>query len=163
MDDVSTGGAAPLPTDPASAPWHLWAVGLISLLWNAFGGYDYVMTQTRNPDYFASISDQMGMSAAEMTAFFDSFPAWASALWAIGVWGSILGSILLLARSRHAATAFLVSLAGAVLSFIYQATIDLPPAMEAGTMNKVMPFVIIGAVVLQWIYARRMRGAGVLR
>ena len=132
------------------------------MLWNAFGGYDYTMTQLRDPAYFASMESQTGMSAPEMTAFFDSFPAWASALWAVGVWGSVAGSLLLLMRSRHAATAFAVSLVGAVLSFIYQATIDLPPAMDS-TMNKVMPLVILAAIVLQWWYARRMRRAGVLR
>lgn len=146
----------------SNAPWHLWALGILSLLWNAFGGYDYTMTQLRDPTYFAQISDQMGMSVAEMNAFFNTFPVWASALWAIGVWGSVAGSILLLLRSRHAVTAFLLSLAGAVLSFIYQATLDLPPQMDS-TMNKVMPVVIIAAVVLQWWYARRMRAAGVLR
>jgi hypothetical protein len=78
------------------------------------------------------------------------------------VWGSVAGSILLLLRSRHAVTAFAVSLVGAVLSFIYQATLDLPPAMDT-TMNKVMPLVILGAIVVQWWYARRMRAAGVLR
>lgn len=143
-------------------PWHLWVVGLLSLLWNAFGGYDYTMTQLRDPAYFERMSGQMGMSPAEMNAFFDTFPAWASALWAIGVWGSVAGSILLLLRSRHAATAFLVSLAGAVLSFLYQATLDLPAAMDTA-VNKLMPLVIVGAIVLQWWYARRMRSAGVLR
>jgi hypothetical protein len=148
--------------DSSRAPWHFWLAGIVSLLWNAFGGYDYTMTQLRDPAYFAQMSGQMGMSPAEMNGFFDSFPAWASALWAVGVWGSVAGSILLLLRSRHAVTAFAVSLVGAVLSFIYQATIDLPPAMDS-TMNKVMPIVIVGAIVLQWWYARRMRAAGVLR
>lgn len=146
----------------AGTAWHLWAVGIVSLLWNAFGGYDYTMTQMRDPGYLGMMSEQMGMSVAEMNAFFDSFPAWASVLWAIGVWGSVLGSILLLARSRHAATAFLVSLVAAVLSFIYQFTLDLPPAMDTG-MNKVMPLVIVGAIVLQWWYARRQAANGVLR
>jgi len=144
------------------APWHFWLAGIVSLLWNAFGGYDYTMTQLRDPGYFAQMSGQMGMSVAEMNAFFDTFPAWASALWAIGVWGSVAGSILLLLRSRHAVTAFAISLVGAVLSFIYQATLDLPPAMDT-TMNKLMPIVIVGAIVLQWWYARRMRAVGVLR
>ena len=143
-------------------PWHFWLAGIVSLLWNGFGGYDYTMTQLRDPAYFAQMSGQMGMSVAEMNAFFDTFPAWAIALWAIGVWGSVAGSILLLLRSRHAVTAFVVSLVGAVLSFVYQMTIDLPPAMDS-TMNKVMPLVIVGAIVLQWWYARRMRAAGVLR
>ena len=150
------------PAHRSATPWHLWVVGILSLLWNGFGGYDYTMTQMRDPGYFAAISEQMGMSPAEMTAFFDSFPVWASALWAIGVWGSVLGSILLLVRSRHAATAFAVSLVGAALSFLYQLTLDLPPMMDT-TMNKVMPVLILGAIVLQWWYARRQAAKGVLR
>ncbi len=147
---------------PLKAPWHLWVVGILSLLWNGFGGYDYTMTQLRDPGYLAMISGQMGMSAEEVGMFFDGFPVWAGALWAIGVWGSVLGSILLLMRSRHATTAFLVSGIGAVLSFAYQTTIDLPPAMDTGA-NKIMPLVIVGAIALQWWYARRQSAAGVLR
>jgi hypothetical protein len=147
----------------SGTPWHFWLAAVVSLLWNAFGGYDYTMTQLRDPTYMASVSEQMHVPVAELSAFFDSFPAWASALWAIGVWGSIAGSILLLIRSRHATTAFLVSLAGAVLSFIYQWTIDVPPEMTDDAMGKIMPIVIMGAIVLQWWYARRMHAAGVLR
>jgi hypothetical protein len=146
----------------ARAPWHLWVVGIVSLLWNAFGGYDYTMTQLRDPGYLGMFADQMGMSLAEVNSFFDSFPAWASVLWALGVWGSVLGSILLLMRSRHAVAAFLISLVGAVLSFAYQFTIDLPPAMDT-PMNKAMPTVIVGAVILQLWYARRQARNGVLR
>lgn len=150
------------PATQAGTPWHLWAVGIASLLWNAFGGYDYTMTQLRDPGYLGMMSEQMGMSVAEMNAFFDSFPAWASVLWALGVWGSVAGSVLLLMRSRHAATAFLVSLVSAVLSFVYQYTLDLPAAMDT-TMNRLMPLVIVGAIVLQWWYARRQVASGVLR
>jgi hypothetical protein len=65
-------------------------------------------------------------------------------------------------RSRHAVTAFIVSLVGAILSFIYQFTMDVPAEMT-DSLGQVMPFVIVGAIVLQWWYARRMRAAGVLR
>ena len=84
----------------SGTPTHLWIVGLVSLLWNAYGGYDYTMTQLREPGYFAMMSEQMHVPVAELQAFFDSFPAWASALWAIGVWGSVAGSILLLMRAQ---------------------------------------------------------------
>ena len=144
------------------APWHLWVVGLVSLLWNAFGGYDYTMSQLRDPAYLEATMGPMGMSAEQSIAFLDSFPVWANALWALGVWGSVAGSILLLLRSRYAVSAFLVSLVGAALSFAYQFTIDLPPQMDTA-MGKVMPLVIIAAVVLQWWYARSQKAAGVLR
>ena len=81
-------------------PWHLWAVGAVALLWNGYGGYDYVMTQTNNAAYLAQFT-------AEQRAYFDNFPMWMEAVWAIGVWGAVLGSVLLLLRSNWALQAFL--------------------------------------------------------
>ena len=34
-----------------STPWHLWVVGVVSLLWNAFGGYDFIMSATQGETY----------------------------------------------------------------------------------------------------------------
>ncbi|MBN8803989.1 MAG: hypothetical protein J0H81_02595, partial [Sphingopyxis terrae] len=78
-------------------PWHLWVVGAVSLVWNAFGAMDYVMTKIQNPDYLAAFTP-------EQQAWFTGFPVWANAGWALGVWGSVIGSLLLLVRSRHAVT-----------------------------------------------------------
>lgn len=139
----------------AIAPWHLWAVGIVSLCWNGFGAYDYLMTVTHDAAWLANVPP------AAM-AIVDAFPAWAVAAWAVGVWVSVLGSLLLLIRSRHAASAFLVSLLGAVVSYAYQATTGLPAAM-GGAGYWIMPAVILVAIVLQWLYARRMAAAGVLR
>ena len=139
----------------AQAPWHLWAVGIVSLCWNGFGAYDYLMTVTHNANWLANVPP------AAM-AIVDAFPAWAVAAWAVGVWVSVLGAILLLIRSRHAGSAFLVSLLGAVVSYAYQATTALPATM-GGAMYWIMPAVIVVAIVLQWLYARRMTEAGVLR
>ena len=30
--------------DGMKTPWHLWVVGVVSLLWNGFGGYDFIMS-----------------------------------------------------------------------------------------------------------------------
>ena len=100
-------------TEVTKTPGHLWAVGIVSLLWNAFGAFDYVMTKLRDPGYMAAFTP-------EQQQIFYSFPLWANVGWALGVWGSVLGSILLLMRSRHAVTAFLLSLVGLALSIIYQ-------------------------------------------
>lgn len=147
-----------MATQPAaSTPIHLWVVGILSLLWNCFGAYDYTMSHVGGLAYFES----MGLDA-EAFAWFGSFPAWAVAGYAIGVWVSLLGSILLLLRSRHAATAFLVSLLGALVSFAYQFISDKPASMETA-MAMAMPIVILILIVAQWYYARRMTAAGVLR
>jgi hypothetical protein len=136
---------------------HLWVVGILSLLWNAFGGYDYTMSQIGDTAYLESV----GFGPAEV-AWMDAFPLWAEAAWAIGVWVSVLGSILLLLRSRHAATAFLVSLAGSVVSFFYQFTSDKPESLQSG-LPVIMPVVIMILILAQWYYARRQAAAGVLR
>src|SRR3546814_16425474 len=75
----------------AKTPVHLWAVGVLSLLWNAVGAFDYMMTKLGNADYLSAFTP-------EQIAYFQGFPLWANIGWAFGVWGSVLGSILLLAR-----------------------------------------------------------------
>ena len=37
------------------APWHLWAVGGLAVLFNAFGAYDHVMSLTQGAGYMASM------------------------------------------------------------------------------------------------------------
>jgi hypothetical protein len=142
---------------PASTPWHLWVVGIVSLLWNCFGGYDYYMTQTQDLAYF----EMTGFGQAEME-FFGSLPAWADGLWAIGVWGSVAGSILLLLRSRHAATAYLLSFLGAIASFVYQYTLPKPASLESSAVLGINLAILV-VILAQWYYARRQAAAGVLR
>ena len=63
-------------------PWHLWAVGVVGLLWSAMGAMDYVMTQTHNEAYMSAFTP-------EQLAFFYGIPIWAVATWAIAVWGGV--------------------------------------------------------------------------
>lgn len=144
----------------AKRPVHLWAVGVLSLLWNSFGAYDYVMTRTRNMDYLSSMP---GLTAEQILAYVDDFPLWAEAAWGLGVWGALLGSIMLLLRSRWAVTAFAVSLAGAIVSFAYQyAGPPAPSPMTEGAMA-LMPIVIIAVAALLYFYAYWQRASGGLR
>ncbi len=128
----------------------------LSLLWNGFGAVDYTLTKMRNPGYLANFPP-------EMMAAIDNFPAWMTAFWALGVWGSLAGSVLLLMRSRHAVTAFWVSLLGLAVSTAYQILGDSVPdsMMTAGffAMNA-----LIWASLLFFIwYARRALKQGLLR
>src|SRR5688500_9135122 len=94
-------------------PMHLWVVGGLSLLWSAFGCYDYLMTRNRDTEYLASMMPQVDPNA--MLAWVDGFPVWAQFGWGLGVWGGLAASILLLMRSRWAVWAFALSLIGAIL------------------------------------------------
>lgn len=144
--------------DGTKTPWHLWLVGVLSLLWNGFGGYDFIMTNTQGEAYMRA----SGMTQP-MIDYFNAMPTWMYVPWTLGVWGAIAGSVLLLLRLKWAVHAFALSLLGAVGSLVFgmaNPMPDLPPAMAA---MQFMPWIIAGiAAFLLW-YAWTMRDRGVLR
>ena len=144
-------------TEVRKTPWHLWVVGGVSLVWNAFGALDYTMTKMRNAEYLAGFTP-------EQQAWFASYPIWANIGWALGVWGSVLGSVLLLVRSRHAVTAFLLSLVGLAISCIYQFGMHYADLMRMfGTFPMIFTAIIWAILIALYVYARRQAAAGVLR
>jgi hypothetical protein len=142
----------------AKTPWHLWVVGVLGLLWNGFGAFDFISTTTRGEAYFRESGfDQ------PMIDYFNAMPTWMYVPWTLGVWGAVLGSILLLLRNRLAVWAFAASLLGAVASLLFGLVHPMPELPEAMAMMKWMPWVIvIVAAFLAW-YARSMSKKGVLR
>lgn len=146
----------------AAAPWHLWAVGIVSLIWNAFGGYDYTMTQLRDREYIASMVEPMGFEVDAAMAYWDGFPIWADFFWALGVWGSVAGSLLLLLRSRFAFHAFVASLVGLIGGMGYQLANPMPGLTDTA-IPMIVTVVILAVIVLLIWYSRRMTGRGVLR
>jgi len=139
-------------------PWHLWVAGVVSLLWSAYGGYDFIMTTTQGEPYLrASGFDQ------PMIDYFLNMPTWMYAPWILGVWGAVVGSILLLLRSRWAVWAFGVSLIGAVVSLLHGLMNPMPPLPPEMAILQYMPWVIVLiAFLLAW-YAWTQRTRGVLR
>ena len=77
-------------------------------------------------------------------------------------WLSVLGSVLLLMRTHHAVTAFIVSLAGLAGSTLYQQTMEMPEWL-AGQPHLIMSLVIWAALLAQFAYAWVMRRRGLLR
>lgn len=137
-------------------PWHVWAVGVVAVLWNGFGCFDYVMTQTNRDQWFA----QMGMTEVQL-AYFNAMPAWTHAAWAIGVWGGLIGGLLLLVRRKWAFHAFALSFLGWLAGAIY--AFALSDGIAAMGPMWPMQIVIGGACVFFIWYAWMMRKKGVLR
>ena len=149
-------------TDRAKTPWHLWVIGLVSLLWHAGGAYDYTMTQTRNEAYLRTAAESAGVSYEAMIGYYTTFPAWADALWAFGVWGAAAGSILLLLRSKFAFYAFVLSLIGLAGTTVYTFSSDIPAELNS-SFTWIFTAVIWIVTLLLALYAKRMTAAGVLR
>lgn len=138
-----------------AVPRHLWVVGVLALLWNSIGAFDYLMTESRNEAY-------MRQFTPEQLAYFYAFPAWVVATWALAVWGGVLGSILLLLRRQWAVPVFAVSLVTMVLTTIYNFVLtDGLGVMGIG--GAIFSAVIFAIAVALYLYARRLARAGVLR
>lgn len=138
----------------SKTPKHLWIIGVLALLWNAVGALDYLMTQTKNEAY-------MEQFTTEQLEFFYGFPTWLVALWAIAVWGGVLGAILLLMRKKLAVMVFLVSFVAMVLTSIQNFVLSngLEVMGGAGVGFSVVIFLIALGL---WLYARAMQKRGVL-
>jgi len=143
-------------TQTVRTPWHLWAVGIIAILWSAMGAVDYIMTQTQNEAYLSKFTP-------EQLAYFTSFPVWVVAAWAIAVWGGVLGALLLLLKRKLAVWVLLVSLIAMVLTTIHNFVLsDGMEVMGDGESLGFTAAIFVIAVVL-YLYARVMEKRGILR
>ena len=132
----------------AKVPLSFWIVSGLGLLWNAFGAYLYMLSKLDPETALAGATPAMRDYVATM-------PTWAHIGWSLGIWGSVAGSLLMLARSRHAESAFFASLLGALASFAAQAMAGvLPVGLSAG---------IAAVIAFLWWYCRNETAKGTLR
>jgi len=142
-------------------PVHLWIVGILALLWNAIGAFDYLMTRRRDTGYLQSMMPNVDPNT--VLAWIDGFPIWAQIGWGLGVWMGLLGSVLLLVRSRWAVWTFALSLIGIILGIGYQLVASSPPPGSAEGMAALMPYVVIAIGLFLLWYSWSMEKKGVLR
>jgi hypothetical protein len=141
----------------AKAPWHLWLVGAIALLFNAMGAFDYLMWMIEGPPYLA----QGGMTPAQI-ALYQNMPFWAVAVWAVGVFAAVIAALLLLLRRRLAAPLFALSFVAFLLYALYIYGIAHGGA-AMGRGMEIMSAVIAALLLFFTWYARTMAERGVLR
>ena len=142
-------------TKTPGRPWHLWLIGIIGGLWSSIGVISFMLTQTR-------VEAVMRRFPPQQRQYFESFPLWAVAFWAIGVFGGVIGCLLLLLKNRLAFHALLASAIGAIVSNL--GGLFLLGGMEVmgGTSDLGLTvFPIIVAAFLAY-YARAMSKNGVL-
>jgi hypothetical protein len=89
-------------------PWHLWLIGIIGMLWSSMGVISFMLTQM-------NVEAVMSRFPPQQREYFESFPLWAVAFWAIGVFGGVIGCLLLLLENRFTFHVLLASLLAAVV------------------------------------------------
>ena len=94
--------------------FSFWIIAVAGLVWNLLGCLNYI-AQT-NPDTVAQMPEVYQVIIAGR-------PAWATAAFAIGVFGGAVGCILLLLRKRVALPVLVISLLGVIVTSVFTLTI----------------------------------------
>ncbi len=138
-------------------PWHIWLIGVIAVLFNAIGVFDFVMSMAQGSEYLA----RAGMTPDQI-AHYLRMPSWMRVDWAVGVFGALLASVLLLLRRKLALPTFIVSLAAFLISLLYTYVLTDGGAVM-GQQMAITRAVIAGLLVFFSWYSRFMAVRGVLR
>ncbi len=120
-------------------PIWFWIVAALALVWNLMGVGAYLNQMTMD---LAALPDAQ-------RGFYASIPAWATAAFAIAVFGGALGSAALLLRQRWAIPTLVVSLLGVVVQVFH--SLVLGNGLEIfGTAALAIPSLtlVIGAALI---------------
>lgn len=140
---------------PVRVPNRLWVVAAVSLAWNAYGCLDFLLTMLRDPGTMSALP-------MESRYYIETLPLFVVAAWGLATWGSMVGTGLLFARSRHAPRAFELALLGLAVYQIHQWRAYRPVEMsgDGSTLFIALTWgVLLGLV---W-FSRLLRHTRVLR
>ena len=90
--------------------WSFWIISVGTLIFNVMGVINYFVQM--NADSLASFPESY-------RTIIEDRPAWATAAFAIAVFGGSLGCLLLLLRKSAASYVFIVSLLGVIVSMMH--------------------------------------------
>jgi len=130
-----------------------WVIVIVALLWNILGVGAY-LAQAYMPE------DALELLSQGEQDYYISYPAWATASYAIGVFGGLLGCIALLMRKKIAVLLFTLSLIGVLGQQIYN--FFLQDYISLSSTNLIGPLaIIIICFFLMW-YAKAQKTNGLL-
>ena len=119
--------------------WSFWAVGVVALIWHLMGGMNFI--GQLSPEMIASMPETH-------RAIIEGRPLWATAGFAISVFGGAIGCLLLLLRKSTAFHLFIASLLGTIVAIGHTLSlyIDLSPFefVMMIVMSPVVAAVLVG-------------------
>ena len=143
--------SATLSAFEPKTPWHLWAVGALTLLWNGSGAYTIMMAQ----------AGKLADLSADEAAYYAAQPLWFAVSTDIALVAAVAAAVALVLRSRTAVWLFALSLIVVLLNNTYD--------LAAGTSRTLVDrgaLIVTGIIVvlafLQLAYALAMKRRGVL-
>lgn len=138
MNDKSVGGVH----------WSFWLIGAVALIWNGLGVVNFFVQM--NPDMLAAYRESE-------RAIVEGRPAWATAAFAIAVFGGALGCLLLLLRKPAAFYLFIGSLLGVIVTMIH--TLGIGADFGLGEILGIILMPLVVAAFLIW-YSKQAESKG---
>jgi hypothetical protein len=136
----------------AKRPWHVWVVGILTLLWNGSGAVTILMAQMgRLP----------GLSADE-AAYYAVQPLWFVISTDIATLTPVAAGVALLLRSQLAVWLFALSLALILVNNAYEIVSGISRTLLTQGVLIVTAIIVVIAA-LQLVYSTAMKKRGVLR
>jgi hypothetical protein len=133
-------------------PWHLWAVGILTLLWNGSGAVTILLAQmgrlpNLNPDE---------------AAYYAAQPLWLVIATDIATLAPVAAGVALLLRSQLAVWLFALSFGLILVNNVYELVAGTSRALvNQGAL--IVTAIIVVIAVLQLVYSNAMRKRGALR
>ena len=137
------------PNKPNTA---FWIISIVALIWNSMGIMQFIMQVTMTPEALQALPE------AER-ALYTNVPVWATAAFAVAVFGSALGCVLLLLRKKLATPVFVIAFIAIVVQMIHSLFISKHIEVY-GPGGMIMPVMIIIIGVFLVGYSRKTAANG---
>ena len=132
-------------------PFHLWALGLLLVLWNCWGLFGAIAAQG---GFLPQMPD-------EASAYFEQQPLWFVALADFSPLAGVAGAMAVLLQSRWAPRLFLAQIAIALLATAYELITGTSPLFGGGPAWG-STGLLLGLLFAQYLYARFLLKRGLL-
>lgn len=138
-----------------NGPLWFWIVGVLMLLWNGAGVAAYIGEAMLTAEALQALPEGQ-------RALITGRPAWATAAYAVAVFGGVAGCLLLLIRRRSAVPVLVLSLLG-VLMQVGHAFLLADAFAVVGAAGTVLPALVLACALFEVWFAHRARAKGWLR
>jgi len=139
-------------TPERKAPWHLWLVAIVALLWNGAGAYTIMMAQA------GRLYDLEPGEAA----YYAAQPVWFVVLTDVALVAALAAALALLLRKRMAVWLFGLSLAAIVITNSYEVAAGTSRALLSRAAL-IVTVIIALIAIFELAYAGGMKRRAVLK
>jgi hypothetical protein len=117
--------------------WSFWLIGAIALIWNGLGAVNFLVQMS--PDSISAYRESERL-------IIDGRPLWATAAFALAVFGGTIGGLLLLLRRSVAFYLFAASLLGVLVTMLH----TLGSGIEFG-LGEILGIILMPVVVAAFL------------